>query len=66
MVQIALAVCSVLLVILGIKGFTEKGVAVTRSVALKGTTGKIVGTLCILLGLSLIPIFLITIKAVFY
>jgi hypothetical protein len=39
------------LVVLGAKAFTESGVPLTRNTSVKGATGKVVGTVCILLGL---------------
>lgn len=59
MVQIALVVVSVLLVVLGIRGFSASGLALTRNIKLTGRKGKIVGVLCIVLGVGLIPLFLL-------
>jgi len=59
MIQIALVVVSIGLVVIGIKGFTRDGLTLTRTTRLSGASGKIVGTLCILLGLGLIPLVLV-------
>jgi hypothetical protein len=55
MIQIGLLVASVALIILGAKGFTAGGIPFTRSATLIGTRAKVVGALCILGGLALIP-----------
>ena len=59
MIQIALIAVSIGLVVIGIKGFTKDGLTLTRKMRLTGASGKIVGTLCILLGLGLIPLVLV-------
>ncbi len=59
MIQIALIVVSIGLVVIGIKGFTKQGLTLTRNTRLSGAWGKIVGTLCILLGLGLVPLVLV-------
>lgn len=59
MIQIAVLVVSVGLIILGIKGFTASGIPLTKTTALKGTQGKIVGVICILAGVAFIPVFLL-------
>ena len=59
MIQIALLVLSVLLVVIGIKGFTPTGLQFSKNTVLKGRNGKIVGAICIGLGIGLIPLFLI-------
>lgn len=63
MIQIAvIAVCGGL-VILGIKGFTPSGLAFSKTKTLTGRTAKIVGAICILVGLGLIPLFVLVISA---
>jgi hypothetical protein len=59
MIQIALLVLSVLLVIIGIKGFTPSGLQLSKNTNLVGRRGKIVGAICIALGIGLIPLFLL-------
>ena len=59
MIQIAVVAVSVGLIVLGIKGFTSSGIPLTKNVSLNGTRGKIVGTLCILAGLAVVPVFLL-------
>lgn len=59
MIQIAIPVLSILLIVIGIKGFTAGGLQFSKNTVLKGTPGKVVGTLCILLGIGLIPLFLL-------
>jgi len=59
MLQIALVAVSVGLIILGIKGFTASGLAFSKAVTLRGTTGKIVGSICIVAGIVLIPLFML-------
>jgi hypothetical protein len=63
MVQIALVIISICLIVLGIKGFTKSGLALSKSTTLTGTPAKIVGVLCIIGGLGLIPAFLLVIAA---
>lgn len=50
---------SVALIILGIKGFTPSGLALSKSTTLTGPKARLVGTLCILSGLALIPLFML-------
>ena len=59
MIQIALVVLSILLVIIGIKGFTPSGLKLSNSTTLRGRDGKIVGAICIAFGLGLIPLFIV-------
>ena len=59
MIQIALVVLSVLLVVIGVKGFTPSGLQFSKDIVLKGHNGKIVGAICIALGVGLIPLFLL-------
>jgi hypothetical protein len=58
-IQIAVLAVSIGLIILGIKGFTASGIPLTKTTALKGTQGKIVGVVCILGELLFIPLFLL-------
>jgi hypothetical protein len=58
MIQIALVVLSILLIVIGIKGFTPAGLQFSKNTVLKGRNGKIVGAICIALGIALIPLFL--------
>jgi hypothetical protein len=55
-VQIALIVVSVCLVILGIKGFTGSGLALSKATILHGWRARIAGTLCIIAGIVLVPL----------
>ena len=60
MIQLALVAVSIGLIILGFKGFTPSGLAFSKKTTLRGTSGMVVGVICILLGLALIPgVFLI-------
>ena len=59
MIQIALLAVSVGLIILGIKGFTPSGFALSRTRTMTGSSAKIVGAICILAGLGLIPLVLL-------
>lgn len=63
MIQIALLVLSVLLVVTGIKGFTPSGLQLSKNTNLVGRQGKIVGAICIVLGIGLIPLFLLVFMA---
>ena len=56
MIQIALLAVSVGLIILGIKGFRPSGLAFSKTKTLTGRSARIVGALCILEGLGLIPL----------
>jgi hypothetical protein len=58
MIQIALVAVSVGLIVLGIKGFTRSGLAFSETTTLTGASAKVVGALCILAGLGLIPLVL--------
>jgi hypothetical protein len=59
MIQIALLAVSIALIVLGAKGFTASGIPLSKETTLKGTTGKIVGVICILAGVILVPIFML-------
>lgn len=59
MIQVALIVVSILLIVIGAKGFTSSGVQLSRNTILRGRTGRIVGAACIVTGLGLIPLFLL-------
>jgi uncharacterized membrane protein len=59
MLQILLLAVSVGLVVLGVKGFTASGIPFSKNVVLNGTSGKIVGAICIMAGLAFIPLFLL-------
>jgi hypothetical protein len=61
MIQIAMVVVSVCLIVLGIKGFTRSGLALSKTTTLTGTSAKVVGVLCILGGIAVIPMFLLLI-----
>ncbi len=63
MIQIALVAVSVGLIILGIKGFTRSGLALSNTTNLTGIPGKVVGVLCILGGLGLIPLLIVVLWA---
>lgn len=52
-----LLVVSVLLVVIGFKGFTPSGLEFSKQTTLRGRKGKIVGAICIFLGIGLIPLF---------
>lgn len=57
MIQIALVAVMIGLIVIGIKGFTKSGLKLTQTTTLSGTPGKVVGTICIVLGIGLIPLF---------
>ncbi|MGI9466384.1 MAG: hypothetical protein ACR2OA_04610 [Rubripirellula sp.] len=59
MIQIGLVVLSILLAVIGIKGFTSSGLRFSKNTVLKGRNGKIVGAICIAVGIGLIPLFLL-------
>lgn len=59
MIQLAVLAVAIGLVVLGIKGFTAKGIPLSKSVVLNGTSGKIAGTVCIIVGLAFIPAFML-------
>ena len=59
MIQIILLVVSVLLVVLGVKGFTPSGLKLSKETILTGSRGKVVGAICIALGVGLIPLFML-------
>jgi hypothetical protein len=63
MIQIALVALSIGLIVLGVKGFTRSGLAFSKTTTLTGTKAKIVGVLCILGGIGLIPLFVLMIWA---
>ena len=56
MIQIAILAVAVGLVILGLKGFSDSGIPISKTVVLQGTSGRIVGVICILAGLAFIPV----------
>lgn len=57
MIQIAIVACAVLLIAIGIKGFTKDGLALSPKKTLRGPSGRLVGAICIFAGLALIPAF---------
>ena len=59
MIQIGILLVSIGLVVLGIKGFTASGIPLSKRTTLKGTSGKVVGAICILAGVAFIPAFLL-------
>lgn len=59
MIQILLLVTSIGFIVLGVKGFTANGLALSKSKSITGTPAKIVGVCCILAGIGLIPLFLL-------
>lgn len=63
MIQIGLVAVSLGLIILGIKGFTPSGLALSRTTTLTGPSAKIVGILCVSGGLGLIPAVLLFFRA---
>jgi len=63
MLQIALVLVAIGLIVLGIKGFTEAGIPISKTTTLKGKSGKIAGVACILGGLLLIPAFMVFVGA---
>ena len=56
MVGAALTFVSVGLIIIGMTGFTPSGFGLGKRRIVTGTRAKVVGTLCILAGLLLIPL----------
>jgi CDP-diglyceride synthetase len=46
------AILGILFVVIGVKGFTEAGIPLSKNKTLEGTAGKIVGTICIVLGVA--------------
>ena len=63
MVQIAVLLVSIGLIVLGVKGFTASGIPLSKTVVLKGTSGKIAGVICILAGILFIPAFILAFLA---
>lgn len=61
MIQIALGAVAVGLLYLGYKGFTDGGIPISKTIVLRGTSGKIAGVLCIVAGVIFIPAFLVAI-----
>jgi hypothetical protein len=59
MILIAVVLVSIGLIILGVNGFTASGIPLTKTTALKGTQGRIAGTICILAGVAFTPLFLL-------
>jgi hypothetical protein len=47
-------ILGVFVILLGAKAFTEKGIPLTKEKNLTGTTAKIIGVVCILLGIAFI------------
>jgi len=64
MLQVLLLGASIGLIVVGIKGFTASGLALSKTKNLTGTPAKIVGTICIAAGLALIPLFMLLIWSV--
>lgn len=60
MIQLALLICSIGLIVIGIKGLSGRGIALSKTKTLTGPQAKAVGVACIIGGLALIPaLFLI-------
>lgn len=59
MIQIAVVAVSIGLIVIGIKGFTKSGLKLSKQTTLSGMPAKIVGAVCILLGLAFIPLFML-------
>ena len=59
MIQIALPVLAVFLIILGIKGFTKSGLALSKTKTLTGRPAKIVGASCIFFGTAMLVAILV-------
>ncbi len=56
MVGAALTFVSAGLIIIGMTGFTASGLGLGQTRIVTGTSAKVVGTLCILAGLLVIPV----------
>ncbi|HWA98608.1 MAG TPA: hypothetical protein VG713_08950 [Pirellulales bacterium] len=50
MLSISLIVASVGVIVLGLKGFTRNGIAITKSKKLVGSQGRVVGAICVIVG----------------
>lgn len=61
MIQVALVGVSLCLIVLGVKGFTQKGLALSKTKTLTGAPAMLVGVFCILGGLGLIPLFFLVV-----
>lgn len=59
MIQIAVLAVSVMFVVLGVKGFTQEGLRLSKTTVLRGRSGKIVGSICIFFGIIFIPLFIL-------
>jgi uncharacterized membrane protein len=55
MIQIAAIAVSIGLIVIGVQGFTKKGLAFSKTTTLTGTSAKLVGVCCILGGIALLP-----------
>jgi hypothetical protein len=55
-ISVIVLACCCALIYVGIRGFTAKGIRLTRNMTLVGTPGKIAGTLCILSGVGLVVV----------
>jgi hypothetical protein len=58
MIWIVLLLLSILLCVIGIKGFTPSGLQFSKDTVLTGRDAKIVGLVCIAFGIGLIPMFM--------
>ncbi|WP_425614991.1 hypothetical protein NA78x_004877 [Anatilimnocola sp. NA78] len=54
---IILLVCAILFVVIGITGFSKRGIPLSKTTYVNGISGKLIGTLCILTGVLLLPAF---------
>lgn len=59
MLQIAVIGLCIGFIVLGVKGFTASGLALTKTKTLRGTPAKILGAICIAIGLGIIPGFIL-------
>ena len=55
-ISVIVLACCCALIYVGTRGFTAKGIRLTRNRALVGTSGKIAGTFCITAGVGLVVI----------
>jgi hypothetical protein len=53
---IALFVCSLVFIAIGISGFSKRGIQISKTLYWNGNKGKVVGTICILAGILLMPV----------
>jgi hypothetical protein len=50
-------------IVLGMRGFSARGIPLTKRKSIGGTRGKIIGAVCIIVGITAIIVAVVTLRA---